>query len=205
MSLNARCLPVRAQTAPEVVRPTILSPSQIGSSCSNSGEPVASSRTSRLFRSSDFWTWRRSRGSTSSRRSRIRVSEGDFPTPKSERRLRARIGSSPPRTCRSNWSRDGILSENTASPDIRQSERLKSRERTGSGTRSKHSRITRSMPGIDRCLRMGFPDPRATLKCNTRSGGDLRPSAQDVANRPDGGDSPCVEAWRLSCRAATTT
>ncbi len=47
--------------------------------------------------------------------------------------------------------------------------------------------------------------PRATLKCNTRGGGGLRSSAQDVANRPDGGDSPCDEARRLSCRAAATT
>ncbi len=96
---------------------------------------------------------RRPRGPAPSSRSRIRVSDGAFPTPKSARRFRARTGSSPPRTCRPDCRSDGIPGEKTASPDIRQSARLKSRVTVGSGMRSKHARTARSMPGIDRCLR----------------------------------------------------
>ena len=48
--------------------------------------------------------------------------------------------------------------ENTASPDIRQSERLAQRVTVGSGTRSRHPRTARSIPGIDRCFRKGFLD-----------------------------------------------
>ena len=52
-----------------------------------------------------------------------------------------------------NWSSDGCFSENTASPDIRQSDSFSPRHATGSATRSKQRRISASIPGIDRSFR----------------------------------------------------
>ncbi len=101
---------------------------------------------------------RRARGSASSSRRRIHVSDGARPTPDSGRRFRAITGSPPPRTCRPDCGSDGILEENTAGPDIRQSERPMPRVLMGSGMRWRHARTARSIPGIDRCFRKGFPD-----------------------------------------------
>ncbi len=98
---------------------------------------------------------RRPRGPAPSSRSRIRVSDGAFPTPKSARRFRARTGSSPPRTCRPDCRSDGIPGEKTASPDVRPTGRLKSRVTVGSGMRSKHARTARStaLASTDACER----------------------------------------------------
>ncbi len=98
---------------------------------------------------------RRPRGPAPSSRSRIRVSDGAFPTPKSARRFRARTGSSPPRTCRPDFRSDGIPGEKTASPDVRPTGRLKSRVTVGSGMRSKHARTARStaLASTDACER----------------------------------------------------
>ncbi len=98
---------------------------------------------------------RRPRGPAPSSRSRIRVSDGAFPTPNGARRFRARTGSSPPRTCRPDCRSDGIPGEKTASPDVRPTGRLKSRVPVGSGMRSKHARTARStaLASTDACER----------------------------------------------------
>ena len=54
---------------------------------------------------------------------------------------------------RSNRNGDGVLKENTARPDIRQSERVMPRVLIGSGMPSKCFRI---VSGIERCLRKEF-------------------------------------------------
>jgi len=57
---------------------------------------------------------------------------------------------------------------NTARPDIRRSDRLRVRGLSGSGMRSRHSRIVRSIPGIDGRLRKEGPDmvlPGLCLYC----------------------------------------
>ena len=86
--------------------------------------------------------------------------DGDYcvarATPSSACRFRAITGSPPPRVFRSNRGRDGVLKENTARPDIRQSERPVPRVLTGPGMPPKSCRIVFSIPGIERCLRKGF-------------------------------------------------
>ena len=96
---------------------------------------------------------RRLRGSTPSRRSRNHVSEGGCFTPNSDLRFSACTVFSSKRTNWSYFSIDGIFRLNIASPAIKQSDRVIPRDMIKSGTRSKHSRISRSNPGIDRSLR----------------------------------------------------
>ena len=83
---------------------------------------------------------RRLRGSTLSRRSRSHVSEGTLPTPNSDLKFRAGTKLSSKRICTPSFSSDVIFKLNTATPVIRQSDRVIPRETTGSGTLSKHSR-----------------------------------------------------------------
>ena len=96
------------------------------------------------------------RVSTSSRRSRTRVSEGIISTPNSDLKFWAGTELSSKRIFTSKLSIDVIFKLNTASPVIRQSDWVMPRETTRSGTLSKHSRTSPSIPGIDRCLRNEF-------------------------------------------------
>ena len=91
--------------------------------------------------------------STPSKRSRNRESEGIRFTPNIDLRLLASVELLFKRPNSSSFSSDGIFKLNTASPTIRQSDRVIPRGVIGSGTRSKHLRIARSIPGIDRSLR----------------------------------------------------
>ena len=101
---------------------------------------------------------RRLRGSTPSRRSRNRESEGIRFMSNIDLRLLACVELSFKRSNSSSFSSDGIFKLNTASPVIKQSDRVKPRDVIGSGTRLKHLRITRSISGIDRSLRNEFLD-----------------------------------------------
>ena len=101
---------------------------------------------------------RRLRGSTPSRRSRNRESEGIRFMSNIDLRLLACVELSFKRSNSSSFSSDGIFKLNTASPVIKQSDRVKPRDVIGSGTRLKHLRIARSISGIDRSLRNEFLD-----------------------------------------------
>ena len=96
------------------------------------------------------------RGSTSSRRSRTRVSEGILSTQNSDLKFWAGTELSSKRIYRSKfWQRRHLQAEH-CKPRHQTIGPVMPQETTRSGTLSKHSRTSLSIPGIDRCLRNEF-------------------------------------------------